>query len=263
MRKIIAADDVKLFEASRAFHSEALKIVQALENSFFGSYGIDLHHEREINDVVKAHMNGDRLLSLFQRADVNPNSLTEAQVTMIRALGVTASPLRLTNSLSVLLWATRNQLQNLVVCNLGCGAQFTPDEICPGGVAFDPWLSRFLVLMDLGIESIGVDYAFNGEDECFRTVRADLLKGLNPLRSLDTDSVDILFSEGLWDSPSLRMLNGFTSVRNSEERVWQSQATWMRVQNNIRSDVDRILKPNGIIIVDTPHCSFEGDVVKF
>jgi hypothetical protein len=121
-----------------------------------------------------------------------------------------------------------NQLKGKEILDVACGCRSVPDNT---DHRWDPWMSRLLVL--LGAVPYGIDL-FEQENERFDACVLNLVEA-DSLARFDDDSFDAYY------------LSGFPN-RISLQRIHNGPLGWDALRENISEHLQRILKPDGVII---------------
>ena len=128
------------------------------------------------------------------------------------------------------------------ILDLGCGSKRSAESSSFFGSGWEPWGCRALQL--LGADVIGVDIASN-KDETFRWIEADLTQPTS-LQEIADQSVDLAYESMLFDSPI------FEDVCYKHARQTNTPGFRELVEKRIVSQLERILKPEGIFLHNNP-----------
>lgn len=119
-------------------------------------------------------------------------------------------------------------LQGKKILDVACGSRAVPNNT---EHQWDPWMSRLLTL--LGAVPHGVDF-FKQTNESFESTVKDLVEE-NALECFETNSFDAYY------------LCGFPN-RISLHRIHTGPIGWEAFRTNMENHLQRILKPEGVII---------------
>jgi hypothetical protein len=119
-------------------------------------------------------------------------------------------------------------LQGKKILDVACGSRIVPDN---AEHQWDPWMPRLLTL--LGAVPHGVDL-FKQTNESFESTVKDLVEK-DALACFKTNSFDAYY------------LSGFPN-RISLQRIHTGPIGWEALRTNMEYHLDRVLKPEGVII---------------
>jgi hypothetical protein len=260
MPSIFAGNREQLLAHSRDSYETAVSLYSPVEREFFYEYGINLTESDKHLGTGKQKWSLETVAKWSCELDKN-RGIPESQMKVLFFLEIRSVRRRLLESLAILLKATKSDITGKLVCNIGCGAKGTIDSVNPRLPGFEPWLSRFLAQGFLNINSIGIDYCIDPKEEKFEAMKRNLLTDPHALDDITTGSVDILIAQFLWDSPILRTMIDPRPSSGVDVMMFKSLRAWNILQQILRPQIARIMNPNGVIIVDHPHCIFEGNRV--
>lgn len=169
---------------------------------------------RLTQDILLAH----QLVSAFYPERIIDNELPEAiSKTIYRHLDYLRAS-----------YSDLEQLKGKRVLDVACGARLVPDNT---EQQWDPWMPRLLTL--LGAVPHGIDL-FRQTNESFESTVKDLVEE-DALACFDDNSFDAYY------------LSGFPN-RISLQRIHNGPIGWTALRTNMERHLQRILKPEGIVI---------------